>query len=116
MALYPGVYRQILDEGHAVGNHTYDHPNGWETPLEEYLHDITKASNYIHSNLFRPPYGRIKTSQAKKVKEAMNDETAKIIMWDVLSLDFDTTFTPQQCLSNVIKKCDKRINCCISRQ
>ena len=103
VALYPGVYRQILDEGHAVGNHTYDHPNGWETPLEEYLRDITKASNYIHSNLFRPPYGRIKTSQAKKVKEAMNDETAKIIMWDVLSLDFDTTFTPQQCLSNVIK-------------
>jgi peptidoglycan/xylan/chitin deacetylase (PgdA/CDA1 family) len=105
VALYPEVYQQILDEGHAVGNHTYNHPNGWETPIEEYLNDIKQASKYIQSNLFRPPYGRIKRKQARLVKEAMNNETTRIIMWDVLSADFDTSFSPQSCLDNVIRNC-----------
>jgi peptidoglycan-N-acetylglucosamine deacetylase len=102
VALYPKTYRQIIDAGHAVGNHTYDHPNGWEVTTEEYVNDISKASEYIQSNLFRPPYGRIKTEQAKKVKQAMNNESARIIMWDVLSADFDIEFSPQQCLDNVL--------------
>lgn len=102
VALYPEVYKQILEEGHATGNHTYNHPNGWETPLDEYLDDITQASKYIDSNLFRPPYGRIKRQQAKKVRQAMGNESSRIIMWDVLSLDFDTEYTPRQCLHNVV--------------
>jgi peptidoglycan-N-acetylglucosamine deacetylase len=102
VALYPEVYRQILEAGHATGNHTFNHPNGWETPLDAYLNDVAQASKYIHSNLFRPPYGRIKRQQAKRVKQAMNDETARIIMWDVLSLDFDTEFSPRECLHNVV--------------
>jgi peptidoglycan-N-acetylglucosamine deacetylase len=103
VALYPQTYQQIIDEGHAVGNHTHNHPNGWEVSTEEYVQDISKAAEYIQSNLFRPPYGRIKKEQAKKVKKAMNNEQTKIIMWDVLSADFDTEFSPQQCLNNVLK-------------
>ena len=102
---YPEVYQQILNEGHVGGNHTYSHPNGWETTLEEYMEDITEASKYIDSNLFRPPYGRIKRQQANGVIKAMNRDDAKIIMWDVLSADFDTSFSPRQCLNNVISNC-----------
>lgn len=104
VSLYPNVYRQIVNEGHAVGNHTYDHPNGWETSTSNYLQNIEQAAKYIQSNLFRPPYGRIKGQQAKGVKKAMNDETTSIIMWDVLSADFDPEFSPRQCLQNVISK------------
>jgi peptidoglycan-N-acetylglucosamine deacetylase len=103
VALSPKTYQQILNEGHTVGNHTYNHPNGWEVSTEEYVNDISKAAEYIQSNLFRPPYGRIKTQQAKMVKQAMNNENTRIIMWDVLSADFDTEFSPQQCLQNVLK-------------
>lgn len=105
VALYPHIYRQILSEGHAVGNHTYDHLNGWETSTHQYLDNIAQASKYIHSNLFRPPYGRIKRQQARGVKKAMNEKTTRIIMWDVLSADFDTEFSPRQCLQNVIANC-----------
>ncbi len=105
VALYPEVYKKILNEGHAVGNHTYSHPNGWETSLEEYSKDIAAASKLIDSNLFRPPYGRIKKGQAKEVKKAMKNEGARIIMWDVLSADFDPKFSPQQCYYNVVNNC-----------
>ena len=105
VVLYSEVYKQILNEGHVVGNHTNTHPNGWETTSEEYIENIAMASKYIDSNLFRPPYGRIKKQQAKGVARAMNKRDAKIIMWDVLSADFDTSFSPQQCLNNVIKNC-----------
>src|SRR5215203_627474 len=105
VVLYPEVYRQILNEGNVVGNHTYSHPNGWETTSEEYIKDIAAASKYIDSSLFRPPYGRIKKAQAKEVPKSMNNRDAKIIMWDVLSADFDTRFSPEQCLNNVIRNC-----------
>ena len=103
---YPEIYQQILAEGHAVGNHTYDHPNGWEVSTDYYLDNVTKASNYISSNLFRPPYGKIKSSQAKGITQAINKE-ANIIMWDVLSADFVTSINREQCLNNVLKNYDK---------
>ena len=103
---YPEIYQQILAEGHAVGNHTYDHPNGWEVSRDYYLDNVTKASNYISSNLFRPPYGKIKSSQAKGITQAINKE-ANIIMWDVLSADFVTSISREQCLNNVLKNYDK---------
>ena len=105
VVLYPEVYKQILEEGHVVGNHTYSHPNGWKTIVEEYWNDISAACQYIDSNLFRPPYGRIKTGQANGLKKAMNNDDARIIMWDVLSADFDTRFSPQQCFCNVVNNC-----------
>ena len=96
-------YNRILDEGHAVGNHTYTHLNGWKTNDKEYLADVVEAAKLIKSNLFRPPYGRIKTKQAKQIQTVLQPGNVKIIMWDVLSGDFDVSFSPQQCFSNVIE-------------
>src|SRR5690606_25629397 len=56
---YPGIYQQILNEGHHTGNHTQNHLNGWQTANDIYLSDVEEASQYINSDLFRPPYGRI---------------------------------------------------------
>ncbi len=99
---YPAIYKQIINEGHSVGNHTYNHLNGWKTANDDYLKDIALASHEIDSNLFRPPYGRITSFQAKNLRSAMNGKEPKVIMWDVLSGDFDIDCTPQQCLSNVL--------------
>lgn len=99
---YPDIYRQIIVEGHVTGNHTYNHLNGWKTPNDRYMNDIALASREIDSNLFRPPYGRITSFQAKNLKPVMKGKDVKVIMWDVLSADFDTACTPQQCLSNVV--------------
>jgi peptidoglycan/xylan/chitin deacetylase (PgdA/CDA1 family) len=98
----PAVYKRILDEGHTAGNHTYNHLNGWKAADAEYLKDVADAAKYIDSSLFRPPYGRIKSFQAKNVPVVMKDNTAKIIMWDVLSGDFDANITKDECLQNVI--------------
>ena len=97
------VYDELLRAGHATGNHTQHHPNGWEVPDETYLADIAMATKYINSNLFRPPYGRIRSSQARQIKKVMQREEAKIIMWDVLSADFDTDMSKETCLGNVLK-------------
>ena len=99
---HPDVYQRICEEGHAVGNHTYSHLNGWKTKDEEYLNDISLAAKSIQSNLFRPPYGRITNYQAKSIINAMGVSNAKIIMWDILSADFDTNIKPQKSMKNVI--------------
>jgi len=99
---YPDIYKQIIQEGHSVGNHTYNHLNGWKTNNNDYLKDIALASDEIDSYLFRPPYGRITSFQAKNLKPVMKGKEPKVIMWDVLSGDFDTACSPQQCLANVL--------------
>ena len=96
------MMERIVDEGHSIGNHTYSHLNGWKTKNNVYLDDISKAAKLIDTSLFRPPYGRILRSQAGKVNEAMRKANASIVMWDVLSGDFDTTLSKEQCLKNVI--------------
>ena len=101
VAKYPDVYQRIQTEGHAIGNHSQHHPNGWESPTEAYLADVHEAATHITSHLFRPPYGRIKKEQAKGVKALLGSAT-KIIMWDVLSCDFDPSFSKVQCLKNVL--------------
>ncbi len=100
---YPSVYQRIIDEGHAVGNHTYHHLNGWKTEPSSYIENIRQASQLIHSNLFRPPYGRIRSSQAKQIAVAMGQPDARVIMWDVLSGDFDQSYSGEQCLMNVVQ-------------
>ena len=95
---HPKLYQKILNEGHAVGNHSYSHPSGWKTDDTDYLGDINKTQKLISSRLFRPPYGRITKSQAKQLKEQYN-----IIMWSVLSGDFDAKTSPEKCLDNVLK-------------
>jgi peptidoglycan-N-acetylglucosamine deacetylase len=98
---YPDVFEQIQAEGHGIGNHTYHHMNGWKAATETYLNDVAMASKLIDSHLFRPPYGRLRNKQAKRLNEVMNGKKAKVIMWDVLSADFDRNFSPEECLVNV---------------
>lgn len=97
---HPEIYERILKEGHAVGNHTQNHKNGWKTPTDEYIQNIVAAAEHIKSPLFRPPYGRIKKAQVKFLTQA--SPPWKIVMWDVLSKDFDRSVTPEQCLKNVL--------------
>ncbi|HEV2833176.1 MAG TPA: polysaccharide deacetylase family protein [Hanamia sp.] len=95
------IYKQILLDGHRVGNHTYDHLNGWRTDDKVYFQNIEKASTIIDSDLFRPPYGRITKFQLKSI--AGDKLKLKTIMWDVLSGDFDTALKPENCYLNVVK-------------
>ena len=97
----PALYKRILEEGHAVGNHTQHHLNGWKTKNDIYLQDVATAATYIDTNLFRPPYGRIRSSQAKQIPAIMKNNNARIIMWSVLSGDFDEAISPEQCYHNV---------------
>lgn len=99
---YPKIYQRILDEGHVTGNHTYDHLNGWKTSDELYIENIKKAGSVIHSNLFRPPYGRLKKSQIREMKNQFPE--MKMIMWSVLSGDFDTEIDGEKCFEIVRKK------------
>ncbi|PKQ62500.1 polysaccharide deacetylase family protein [Labilibaculum filiforme] len=96
---YPELYQNILTDGHAVGNHTYNHLKGWSVDTQRYIENVIMASDLIDSKLFRPPYGLIKNSQAKHLLPEY-----KIIMWDVLSGDFRKDITPEQCLRDVLKK------------
>ncbi len=97
---YPAVYDQILREGHRTGNHTFNHLNGWNTSDETYIENIEKARQWIHSDLFRPPYGKIKRAQIKLIRNKW--QRSRIIMWDVLSADFDINLTAEQCINNVL--------------
>ncbi len=95
---YPEIYQQILDEGHAVGNHTHNHSRGFTSKTQAYIDNVKLASQYIDSKLFRPPYGMIKHSQAKRLLKDY-----KIIMWDVLSEDYRQDITPEECYRAVLK-------------
>jgi len=99
---HPNIYESILKEGHRVGNHTYGHLNGWKTEHNIYIDNIKDAMNIIDSKLFRPPYGRITKSQIKILKQT-DSLPNQIIMWDVLSGDFDIRIDGETCARNVIK-------------
>ena len=104
----PAIYRRILDEGHRTANHTHNHFNGWKVKNDQYIQNILEAAKHIDSNLFRPPYGRITKFQVKLLTgiEAYtgSGRSFKIIMWDVLSGDFDTKLSAHECSLNVISK------------
>ena len=95
---YPHVFNQIINKGHAVGNHTYNHVKGWQTTNAAYLENIKKAGEVIPSNLFRPPYGRIKPSQIKLLKDSY-----RIIMWSILTRDYNKRLNPHNTLNKLIK-------------
>lgn len=95
---FPETFRRITDNGHAIGNHTMHHLNGWKTDDEKYLADIAEAGEFIASNLFRPPYGRIKKNQLKKLSK---NTKLKIVMWSVLAGDWMATLSPQKCFQQV---------------
>jgi peptidoglycan/xylan/chitin deacetylase (PgdA/CDA1 family) len=98
---HPDIFEQVKNAGHAIGNHTFNHLKGWKTDDRTYLDNFLKADELAGSNLFRPPYGRIKRSQIKLLREAKPG--LKIVMWDVLSGDFDINLSPEKCLENVLK-------------
>ncbi|MBS1771742.1 MAG: polysaccharide deacetylase family protein [Bacteroidetes bacterium] len=98
---YKSTYDTTIAEGHTTGNHTYNHLNGWFTKTEHYLKNIKQAAQHIEGHIFRPPYGKVKRSQANRLM--LQKPAWRIYMWDVLSGDFDTEITPEQCLANVLE-------------
>jgi peptidoglycan/xylan/chitin deacetylase (PgdA/CDA1 family) len=96
----PDLYERIITEGHAVGNHTFNHLNGWKTADSVYMENIAKAKKYIDSSLFRPPYGKITPFQLRLLAKEKFKLTP--IMWTVLSGDFDAKLSKESCLENVL--------------
>lgn len=94
---HPEVFNAITRDGHSVGNHTYNHLNGYKTPDADYFANIKKCSNLTASTLFRPPYGRIKRSQARQLVK-----TYDIIMWSVLTGDYNQNLSKEKVLDNAI--------------
>jgi peptidoglycan/xylan/chitin deacetylase (PgdA/CDA1 family) len=98
---YPQIFESIKNDGHGIGNHTFNHLKGWDTSDDVYFQNFQKCQGQTDTNLFRPPYGRIKKSQIAQIKSSY--PAMEIIMWDTLSGDFDTKLSPERCLTNVIK-------------
>jgi peptidoglycan/xylan/chitin deacetylase (PgdA/CDA1 family) len=94
---YPEIYKTIIDNGHAVGNHSYSHIKGWGVDVSDYVQDFDLAANFINSNLIRPPYGRISPKQIKVLSERY-----KLIMWDILSCDYNHNVSRRSCVNNVL--------------
>lgn len=105
VTLYSGIYKKIIEEGHAVGNHTFNHLNGWKIQKDLYIKNIDAAEKLINSNLFRPPYGKITFEQIRYLAE--RPQPLKVIMWSVLSADFDRAISDKKCLNNVLKNAGK---------
>jgi len=95
------IYKRILLEGHRVGNHSHNHLNGWKSDAKIYLENIEKAREQIDSDLFRPPYGRATFFQIRNLQEKLK---YKVVMWDVLSGDFDPAVNGKQAAEKVIRK------------
>lgn len=101
---HPALAKRVMEEGHQIGNHTYNHLNGAKVDHNSYIGNLEKCQQTIKkilgldTHLFRPPYGRLKTSQTKVISKDF-----KIIMWDVLSGDFVNGISPGQCLQKTIK-------------
>ncbi|WP_313804969.1 polysaccharide deacetylase family protein [Flavobacterium sp.] len=104
---HPDLFSKLLSEGHSIGNHTFNHLHGWKTSTKTYLENTLLCEEHIQkhtitpkqSRLFRPPYGKIKPSQASKLRKM----GYQIIMWDVISGDFDIKISPEECLNNVLQ-------------
>lgn len=115
---HPEVFERLKTAGHQIGNHTFNHLKGWKTADETYVENFLKCQQLTQTHLFRPPYGKIKKSQIKSIKAKVQslkptthpqdlelktiDSRLDIIMWDVLSGDFDQKLSPEKCLKNVI--------------
>lgn len=98
---HPEIFQQLTNAGHSVGNHTFNHLNGWATDKLTYFHNIRHCAELVDSDLFRPPYGRLKPSQAQFLQRHY-----RIVMWDVLSGDFDPNISEEQCYENIVTKAE----------
>lgn len=97
--LYPDLYQKILAAGHKIGNHTYSHQKGWGMSLERYLEDVDYADSILKSELFRPPYARVTPAQMRAVAKRY-----KIVMWSIVSHDYNRRLSPRRVLHNVIDR------------
>jgi peptidoglycan/xylan/chitin deacetylase (PgdA/CDA1 family) len=95
---FPEIYARILAEGHLTGNHTFNHLNGWNSDSGKYLKNIASCARLVKSDYFRPPYGRLKKSQSERIRKHY-----RVVMWDVLSGDFDRNTTPEKCLDHTLR-------------
>lgn len=103
---HSALFKRLITEGHSIGNHTFNHLNGWKTPKMSYVENVKKCEEIIYLNskapseskIFRPPYGKITMSQSKAIRKL----GYKIIMWDVLSADFNINISKEECLNNVL--------------
>jgi peptidoglycan/xylan/chitin deacetylase (PgdA/CDA1 family) len=95
---HPDVFKMIRDKGHGIGNHSYNHLKGWKSDWKEYIENVEKCNSLVNSTLFRPPYGKMTRSQRKQLKDKYN-----IIMWTVLSRDYDAKVSRERCLKKTWK-------------
>lgn len=104
---HPEIFKRILSEGHVVGNHSYNHLNGWQAKTSSYISNVIQCEKSIEhhagihntTKLFRPPYGRMTEKQA----QILLNKGFKIVMWSVLSFDYHSKASKKECLQNVIK-------------
>lgn len=90
---YPELIEMIKQQGHIVGNHCYNHLNGWRTPTDNYCNEVDRAAGFTSDKIFRPPYGRMKLSQYRILRKKF-----RIFMWDLMSYDYDLKFGPKRTL------------------
>ncbi|MFN8776741.1 MAG: polysaccharide deacetylase family protein [Flavobacteriales bacterium] len=95
---HPHLFRRIVDEGHHVGHHSWSHADGWKQDHFAYIREVLRGAYPVGTNLYRPPYGRITPRQAQSICHRY-----KLIMWDIISGDFDIHLTPETCTSNVMR-------------
>lgn len=100
----PALLHRIREEGHAVGNHTHNHLDGWKTRDKLYFRNISRAQHILRTTLFRPPYGRITPSQLRILRNHY-----RIIMWSVLTQDYNRSLSAEKCLQNSLKAGDGNI-------
>ena len=93
---HPEVYQDVLNRGHSVGNHSFNHIRGYNYSVDDYVANVNKASEYINSKLFRPPHGRITFAQIKALEKAYD-----IVMWDVITYDYDRKKKPEQIMKTI---------------
>jgi peptidoglycan/xylan/chitin deacetylase (PgdA/CDA1 family) len=95
---YPELINQIRKEGHLTGNHGYNHYDGWKTDFRKYADDVNRASGITSDKLFRPPFGRLSFKQKKLLK------SFRIVYWDLMAYDFDSTFGSKRSLETLKRK------------
>lgn len=98
---FPATFELIKKEGHSVGCHTFNHENGWKTKTQDYVGSVSAANELIQSNLFRPPHGKIKRSELKKLQTSNSE--LQTVAWTVIAYDWDHALSPEDVYQNVIR-------------